>query len=233
MRAPLAWIREFTPVEAGVDDIADALEPARPRGRGHRRARTRDRRSGRRADPRGAPASRCRSHPARRRRRRRRRPVRVVCGAPNIEAGMVVPFAPVGAHLPGDFTIERRKIRGQVSEGMLCSARELGLGDDHDGILELPADAAARHRRARGARPRRRRVRSRDHAQPPRRDGHHRRRPGAGRALRAAVRRPVPRSGCRRRGGRRRNRRWSTPPTGARGSSRWSRTSRWGSRPTG
>ena len=61
---------------------------------------------------------------------------------PNIEAGMVVPFAPVGAHLPGDFTIERRKIRGEVSEGMLCSARELGLGDDHAGILELPADAA-------------------------------------------------------------------------------------------
>src|SRR6185503_6396634 len=56
--------------------------------------------------------------------------------------GMVVPFARVGAKLPGDFTIERRKIRGQVSEGMLCSARELGLGDDHDGILELPDDAA-------------------------------------------------------------------------------------------
>ena len=67
--------------------------------------------------------------------------VRVVCGAPNIEAGMVVPFAQVGAHLPGDFKIERRKIRGQVSEGMLCSARELGLGDDHAGILELSPDA--------------------------------------------------------------------------------------------
>ena len=68
--------------------------------------------------------------------------LRVVCGAPNIEPGMVVPFARVGAVLPGDFKIERRKIRGVVSEGMLCSARrELGLGNDHDGILSLPDDA--------------------------------------------------------------------------------------------
>ena len=64
------------------------------------------------------------------------------CAArPTSKPGMVVPFAQVGAHLPGDFKIERRKIRGEVSEGMLCSARELGLGDDHAGILELPADA--------------------------------------------------------------------------------------------
>src|SRR6185503_18052689 len=55
--------------------------------------------------------------------------------------GMVVPFAQVVARLPGDFTIERRKIRGQVSDGMLCSPKELGLGDDHDGILALDASA--------------------------------------------------------------------------------------------
>ncbi len=67
------------------------------------------------------------------------RQLRVVCGAPNIEAGMIVPFAQVGAVLPGDFKIEKRKIRGVVSEGMLCSARELGLGEDHSGILSLPA----------------------------------------------------------------------------------------------
>ena len=66
----------------------------------------------------------------------------VVCGAPNVTAGKKYPFAPVGAVLPGDFRIEKRKIRGEASEGMLCSARELGLGQEHDGILELDTAAA-------------------------------------------------------------------------------------------
>ncbi len=68
---------------------------------------------------------------------------RVVCGAPNVSAGRRYPFAPVGATLPGGLRIEKRKLRGEVSEGMLCSARELGLGDDHQGIWELATDAAA------------------------------------------------------------------------------------------
>ena len=140
MRAPLSWIREFTPVGAPVGDIADALnqlglevegieEPGREIG--------------------GVVAAKIIEvlpHPGADRIRLAdvdagNGTVRVVCGAPNIEAGMVVPFAQVGAHLPGDFKIERRKIRGEVSEGMLCSAKELGLGDDHAGILELDADA--------------------------------------------------------------------------------------------
>ncbi|HVF40909.1 MAG TPA: phenylalanine--tRNA ligase subunit beta [Gemmatimonadaceae bacterium] len=66
----------------------------------------------------------------------------VVCGAPNVQAGTLYPFAPVGATLPGGLRIEKRKIRGQTSEGMLCSARELGLGTDHEGILALSVDAA-------------------------------------------------------------------------------------------
>lgn len=66
----------------------------------------------------------------------------VVCGAPNVTAGSKYPFARVGTTLPGGVTLERRKIRGEVSEGMLCSARELGLGQEHDGILELDTDAA-------------------------------------------------------------------------------------------
>jgi phenylalanyl-tRNA synthetase beta chain len=64
--------------------------------------------------------------------------VQVVCGAPNVEAGTFYPFAPVGAVLPGDFKIKKAKIRGEVSQGMLCSAKELGLGTDHSGILALP-----------------------------------------------------------------------------------------------
>jgi phenylalanyl-tRNA synthetase beta chain len=68
-------------------------------------------------------------------------PVEVVCGAPNVRAGRKYPFAPVGATLPGGFTLDRRKIRGVFSNGMLCSARELGLGTEHQGILELHTDA--------------------------------------------------------------------------------------------
>jgi len=56
----------------------------------------------------------------------------VVCGAANVTAGTLYPFAPVGAVLPGGVRIEKRKIRGETSEGMLCSARELGLGQDHE-----------------------------------------------------------------------------------------------------
>jgi phenylalanyl-tRNA synthetase beta chain len=66
----------------------------------------------------------------------------VVCGAANVEAGHRYPFAPVGATLPGGLRIEKRKLRGESSEGMLCSARELGLGQDGDGIWDLGTDAA-------------------------------------------------------------------------------------------
>jgi phenylalanyl-tRNA synthetase beta chain len=66
----------------------------------------------------------------------------VVCGAPNVQAGKLYPFAPTGTVMPGGLKIEKRKIRGQTSNGMLCSARELGLGEEHDGILELDVDVA-------------------------------------------------------------------------------------------
>lgn len=65
----------------------------------------------------------------------------VVCGAPNVRAGALYPFIPVGGVLPGGMKIRKAKIRGQTSNGMLCSARELELGLDHSGILELRTDA--------------------------------------------------------------------------------------------
>jgi phenylalanyl-tRNA synthetase beta chain len=69
--------------------------------------------------------------------------LQVVCGAPNVRAGAWYPFAPVGAELPGGLKIRKAKIRGSESQGMLCSARELCLGRDHEGILELHGDFAA------------------------------------------------------------------------------------------
>jgi phenylalanyl-tRNA synthetase beta chain len=68
--------------------------------------------------------------------------VSVVCGAPNARTGMKAVFAPPGAFIPGTgITLKVGEIRGVKSEGMLVSARELGLGEDHDGIIELPAEA--------------------------------------------------------------------------------------------
>ena len=67
--------------------------------------------------------------------------LQIVCGAPNAAKGIKVPLAKIGAVLPGDFKISKGKLRGEVSFGMLCSARELGLSQDHDGLLELEASA--------------------------------------------------------------------------------------------
>ena len=64
--------------------------------------------------------------------------VAVVCGAPNVRVGVKAPLARVGARLPG-IAVAAREIQGVVSDGMLCSAAELDLGEDADGILELPA----------------------------------------------------------------------------------------------
>ncbi len=68
--------------------------------------------------------------------------IQVVCGAPNARAGMLGVFGPPGAYIPGtDFTLKVAAIRGVESRGMMCSSRELELGDDHSGIIELSADA--------------------------------------------------------------------------------------------
>ena len=68
-------------------------------------------------------------------------PLTVVCGAPNVAAGQKVLFARIGTVLPGDFKIKKSKIRGVESFGMICAEDELGIGDDHAGIMVLPEDA--------------------------------------------------------------------------------------------
>ena len=65
----------------------------------------------------------------------------IVCGAPNVAPGLMVPCALPGANLPGDFKIKLAKVRGVESSGMLCSAQELGIAADASGLLVLPADA--------------------------------------------------------------------------------------------
>ncbi|HPA40985.1 MAG TPA: phenylalanine--tRNA ligase subunit beta, partial [Candidatus Hydrogenedentes bacterium] len=68
-------------------------------------------------------------------------PLQIVCGAKNMRPGDRVPAAVIGATLPGGFAIGKRKMRGVESQGMMCSARELGLGEDHSGLMILPEDA--------------------------------------------------------------------------------------------
>ena len=70
-----------------------------------------------------------------------KKPLEIVCGAPNVVAGMKSPLAKPGVTLPNGLKLSKSKIRGVVSHGMLCSAVELGLGEESDGIIALPNDA--------------------------------------------------------------------------------------------
>ncbi|MBD3178506.1 MAG: phenylalanine--tRNA ligase subunit beta, partial [Candidatus Latescibacteria bacterium] len=65
----------------------------------------------------------------------------IVCGAPNVREGLSVPVAVIGARLPGGFRIKKVKLRGEVSEGMICSEKELEIGSDESGIMELDFEA--------------------------------------------------------------------------------------------
>ena len=140
MRVPLSWLRDFAPFDLDpralgetFDDLGMVVEGMERIGEGLQDvvvARVLD----------------VRAHPEADRVRLTevdagKGVVQVVCGAPNVAAGQLVALAPVGAVLPGDFAIGRRKVRGQWSEGMICSAKELGLGEDADGILVLGDDA--------------------------------------------------------------------------------------------
>ncbi|MGH9224645.1 MAG: phenylalanine--tRNA ligase subunit beta [Acidimicrobiales bacterium] len=138
MRVPLSWLRDFAPVEGSADELAATLsdlglvvEAMERVGEGL-------------GDIVVAKVVATAPHPDADRvqlvdvDRGDGEVVHVVCGAFNFAAGDLVPFAPIGARLPGGMEIGRRKVRGKWSEGMLCSGAELALSDDHDGILVLP-----------------------------------------------------------------------------------------------
>src|SRR5579875_11346 len=145
MRAPLSWLRDYAPLDAPVDRLAAILselglvvEGVEMVGAGL-------------GDVVVAKVLDIRPHPGADRIRLvdidpgDGGPLQIVCGAWNFAVGDLVPLAPVGAVLPGDFKISKRKMRGEVSNGMLCSARELELPEDPDaadGLMILPPDVA-------------------------------------------------------------------------------------------
>ncbi|MDQ3575283.1 MAG: phenylalanine--tRNA ligase beta subunit-related protein, partial [Actinomycetota bacterium] len=137
MRVPLSWLRDFAPFEGDplelgetFDDLGMVVEGMERVGEGL-------------SDVVVARVLDVRPHPKADRVRLTEvdigdgPPLQVVCGAANVAAGQLVPLATVGAVLPGGFEIGRRKVRGQWSEGMICSAAELRLGNDRDGIMVL------------------------------------------------------------------------------------------------
>ena len=140
MLVPLSWLREFVPYEGGADDLAKRLTMA-----------------GLEVDSILRPAEsfedvvvgevlEVKPHPNAERLTlctvtTGGEAISVVCGADNVAVGQKVPFAAVGAVLPGGVKIKKVKIRGEVSLGMICSEKELELGDDAEGIMVLSGDA--------------------------------------------------------------------------------------------
>jgi phenylalanyl-tRNA synthetase beta chain len=137
MKVTYRWLGEFTPLSASPQEVAaqltmaglevESLEPVAPPFSGVVVGEVLE--AGRHPD--AEKLSLCQVTTDGKNR------LQIVCGAKNVRAGLKVAVAMVGAALPKDVHIQRATLRGQESNGMLCSARELGLGDEHDGIMEL------------------------------------------------------------------------------------------------
>jgi phenylalanyl-tRNA synthetase beta chain len=140
VKVPYSWLQRHVPIELPLDELVDIMgrngleveEVHRPGAgtAGVRTARVLDRKPHPDAD---------KLQVVRVTGERGEGELEVVCGAWNFEVDDIIAHAPPGASIPG-LTLEARKLRGVLSNGMICSARELELGDDHDGILVLPAD---------------------------------------------------------------------------------------------
>ncbi|HTM57699.1 MAG TPA: phenylalanine--tRNA ligase subunit beta [Candidatus Udaeobacter sp.] len=136
MKLPLSWLREWIDTDAPAEKIAEALttrgfyvEGIETRGASYPGvvvARVLEVKKHPNADK----LSLCRVDSG-------QGELTIVCGAPNVRAGMIVPLATQGARLPGGLVIRHSRIRGEESQGMICSARELALSDEHEGILDL------------------------------------------------------------------------------------------------
>ncbi len=139
MRVPLAWLRDFAPVEGSSEELADTLSDLGLVVDGMERV------GEGLEDIVVAEVLATAPHPDADKvqlvevNRGDGEAVQIVCGAFNFQVGDLLPLAPAGARLPGGMEIGRRKVRGQWSNGMLCSGKELGLSEDHDGILILPS----------------------------------------------------------------------------------------------
>ena len=140
MKVPLSWLRRLVDVELSLDELVDVMgrnglevEEVHVPGGGTAGVRTA------RVLERGAHPDADKLQVVRVTGEGGQGELQVVCGAWNFEVGDIVAHAPPGATIPG-MTLEARKLRGVESAGMICSARELELGDDHDGILVLPGD---------------------------------------------------------------------------------------------
>jgi phenylalanyl-tRNA synthetase beta chain len=140
MKVPLSWLREFVPVEAPVDELAErlslsglAVEEIIRTGEGISGVVVGEVRAVR-EHPNADNLMLVRAYDGSIERN-------IVCGARNYVVGDRVPLALPGARLPGGMEIGERKVRGEVSQGMMCSARELRLSEDHTGIMVLDADA--------------------------------------------------------------------------------------------
>ncbi len=141
MKLSLSWLKEFLPLDRSVSDIVEALtfsgvevEGVQPRGANFEKVVVAQIDSFER-HPNADRLSVCRVNDG------SGVPRQIVCGAKNFSTGDKVPLALPGALLAGGLKIKASKLRGVESEGMLCSARELALAEDADGLLILPADA--------------------------------------------------------------------------------------------
>src|SRR5688500_1678315 len=142
MRVPMSWLREFVDVPWSARELGsrltmsgfelEAIEPAAPPFSGVVVAEI----VAAARHPHAEKLQVCKASTG------AGEPLQIVCGAANARAGLKTALARVGAKLPGDKAITAAKLRGVESFGMLCSAKELGLGDSSEGILELPGDAA-------------------------------------------------------------------------------------------